>query len=291
MSRYGVIANTSQSQSVFIQSADPVDMQTRVNAALAALAPTALIVEINLVGAGDGHTFVMEIVHAAVPADPVAGPYPVSRGLLVLAGFLRIRCFVAGDAQEFQVQRARAIAGVTGNLIDEFTAGGSKGTRIMGVIVEATLGGVLPFTPVGNIGGDGLGNPIVAGDTMLIGAAGAGINTVGGQQMFRSPAAGILEYTGSMPLSVAVNAGVTLSLAVEFAATLQIISDPLGTPIVERSISFALVAGLIGHVGLAAGQIPLNPGAQLALRIANLAAGGSGTLVGAYIAAIPSVLF
>lgn len=114
---------------VFVQSADPVDLQNRVNAALATLNadPNALLViAMNLAGAGDGHTFVVEIL-ATTPVNVASGtPFDPAAAT--------VRCYMAADAFELAVQRGRVLP-LTTAIADEQLAGAAQGTRFMGMIV------------------------------------------------------------------------------------------------------------------------------------------------------------
>ena len=124
----------------FVQSADPDDLRRRVNEAIVALnlriqsfGPPPIFVALNLAGAGDGHTFVVEIIEAPPPIlTPVGG-----LGLL-FAITPRVVCYMASSREELPVQRAAALARAglaIATLEDEQVAGSEQGQRFMGMIL------------------------------------------------------------------------------------------------------------------------------------------------------------
>jgi hypothetical protein len=134
MSRYGNVAATVASTKRFVQSSDPTDLETLVNAQLAAIfaiGTAQAIAAISLAGAGDGDTFVVEITHA--PAVSVNG------GIITAA---LCGCYIASDAQELAVARSALDAEIGSPIpaiADEQLAGASKGTRFMGLVVLGTV--------------------------------------------------------------------------------------------------------------------------------------------------------
>lgn len=132
MSVYANITPTAAARADFAQSSDPADLQARVNAVFTVLAGIAnqRVAIINLGGAGDGHTFVVEILSAPVANLVGSGLDPA-----VLSAF----CYMAADAFELAVQRARESASIPlgRDLGDEQFAGAAQGTRFMGLMITA----------------------------------------------------------------------------------------------------------------------------------------------------------
>jgi hypothetical protein len=130
MSTYGTIkANTTSAGFAFFESADPLDLQNRINAALAVIetvSPARAITSLTLAGAGDGHTFVVLVSHAAVT--------DVNGGLVFPAG---VQCYLASDSQQLTLARQALVLPQGTIVIDEQLAGSSKGTRFMGMNVGA----------------------------------------------------------------------------------------------------------------------------------------------------------
>jgi hypothetical protein len=132
MSRYGSINVTGPASLLtrIVQSAEPNDLASRVNAAIAALPGGYVVVGITLAGGGDGHTFTVTM-EAGAAAD-VTGGFTAPPA---------VACFLASEAEAMQI--ARAAAGPTsGPFADTQVAGSSKGTRFMGLVVTGdVLGG------------------------------------------------------------------------------------------------------------------------------------------------------
>ncbi len=67
MTTYGTIASGTARQQKFIESAEPLDLQTRVNDYLGSILggdPVKAVASMTLAGGGDGHTFVVFIESA-----------------------------------------------------------------------------------------------------------------------------------------------------------------------------------------------------------------------------------
>lgn len=92
----------------YIQSADPADMEARVNALLAELAAEAPdrqweISFIGIAGAGDGHTFVTELRFFDNAAAGISGD-----GIELSTSPTRVFFYMAADARELPQHRALA---------------------------------------------------------------------------------------------------------------------------------------------------------------------------------------
>jgi hypothetical protein len=142
MANFGIITTGAQVFSRVAESADPVDLALRVNAALDELALITVEVapdifqplfvsNMELAGGGDGHTFVVSIT-----AAPFVGGGPGG----LLPGEIRAACFLASEAEAIVLARAAAIAAMPAppvTIIDELLAGASKGTRFMGLFITS----------------------------------------------------------------------------------------------------------------------------------------------------------
>lgn len=111
----------------YVQAADPVVLQTRLNALFAAFAanPNLRIASITLAGAGDGHTFVVELVRVLVT--------DIIGGVGLDPAQLTATCYMAADAFELSAQRNKVTPATP--IGDEQLAGASQGTRFMGLIL------------------------------------------------------------------------------------------------------------------------------------------------------------
>jgi hypothetical protein len=134
-----------------IESADPADMEKRVQAALdEVVAQNVLIAaaypgvadvllslaDCDLAGAGDGHTFVFTMFFVPQVLNNLAGLLSDSPPGTLLPELFRFNFAVAGerDALESQIQDAIARGiGVNENMITifQFLRGAAKGTRFM----------------------------------------------------------------------------------------------------------------------------------------------------------------
>lgn len=135
MSRYAVVNSTAVSLLRIVESADPDDLARRVNIALSEInadVNNLTLTELRLAGAGDGHNFIVLLL-GVLPANVT----PI--GPAVDPGLVRALCYMASDASELAVQRARAIteAGLSSDIIDEELAGAAQGERFMGIILSS----------------------------------------------------------------------------------------------------------------------------------------------------------
>lgn len=282
MSRYGSIASAlANAQQLRIQSADPTDMQTRLNAALTALAIGSVITAIDLVGAGDGATFLATVTYTPA-TDPANAPAGIVKGG---ATSVQVRCWVAGDGTQFGVQRALALTGVTAVISDEITAGASQGTRLMGLAVITSETGFLGTN--GGIEAVAMGTALAAGSNLVIGAVAAGMTLTSTTLLFDMPAVGRLRYRCNVQGIFLVIAEISLVQVVSFTGHLDIVKDPAGAPIQQGDgTNYTLVADQKGYVGATA-VVALTANEELGLRISDIGVGGSGTLDTARIRAIP----
>lgn len=148
--RFGTIIDPATETAAFAQSADPEDMQSRVNAILAdifAAEPARAVTAISLGGGGDGHTFVT-VVQSAETTDVVGGITDPGSSVV---------CYMGADSKELAVQRA-ALPPTASFVADEQIAGGAKGTRFM-VLITLTNDQVVPSGPTGSTGGAGPAGP------------------------------------------------------------------------------------------------------------------------------------
>ena len=136
MTTFGTIAAGAPSSTVFVESAQADDLQTRVNAALIAIfaeeEPQA-VAAITLAGGGDGHTFVV-VIESAAATDVDGGFLALGEGPGVL-----VVCYLASESEALEIAReslATELAEVA--IADEQLAGGAKGTRFMGMVVAGT---------------------------------------------------------------------------------------------------------------------------------------------------------
>jgi hypothetical protein len=146
VSRYATVIDTSLSRADFFQSANADDLEARVNARLAgfSLVPTVRLAALNLSGAGDGHSFVVEILSVLDPGalEDVAVIVNPNTPSATPGSILRVICYVASDVPNLNQQRATQInqfLASTGTLfdkiLDEQMAGGAKGLPFMGMIL------------------------------------------------------------------------------------------------------------------------------------------------------------
>lgn len=121
----------------FVESAEPSDLENKVNAALAALAAEnfTLAPMITLSGGGDGHVFVVNIVGAKVGANVVIqGQLIPSTGPFGCRAF----CYFASDSEALVPACDQAMARLIAStlpFIDSQIAGASQGTRFMGMLL------------------------------------------------------------------------------------------------------------------------------------------------------------
>lgn len=171
MSRYGSVAITGPASVLtrIVESAEPSDLQARVNAAISGLPGGYVVVNLTLAGAGNGGLFTVTI-EAGAAAD-------------VTGGFISppsVTCFLASEAEALTIA-ARASLPTSGSLADTQVAGSSLGTPFMGMTVRGSVAGVTGPTgafggPTGPTGGTG---PTGAGPTGPTGSTGpTGTNAI-----------------------------------------------------------------------------------------------------------------
>lgn len=132
MSNYGTVSAGKTVNTAVVQSANPEDLQRRVNAVIAKIAqpPGAnLIASMTLAGAGDGHTFTVTIEWA--PGGDFA-----EGGLTPGDG---VACYMASQSEALLA--ARIAAGGSGPFADSQVAGASGGSRFMGMLVFGVIQG------------------------------------------------------------------------------------------------------------------------------------------------------
>jgi hypothetical protein len=136
MTQYATVL-LSDTVTTFIQAAEADLMASKLNALLQSDLGTEVI-SLTLAGAGDGHTFVTEVVTSGNPIT--TGPFSTFDGEDALIG-----CYLAASEETLAVARAATVTFMQAQpppnpgdllvLTDEQVAGSSKGTRFMGLIV------------------------------------------------------------------------------------------------------------------------------------------------------------
>ena len=268
MTTFGIIPDPTVATFKSIQSADPVDLQTQVNAYLASLGSN-LVMSIVLAGGGDGFMFVVDI--ESVPVTVLGG------GGLIASG-VAVRCFLAGTSEE--LARAKTAAGVPPpvssiaySALDEQLAGASKGQRFMGMTVF--LYNSIPVLP-GPLAITASSSPTaIPGGGAVDADLGAFAGAANG---FAITAPKVLSYTSTAPAVVLIEASVTVELDVTHDFTVEIVSDPTGTDTVLASqVSNVEVSGKSTNVSvIGVCEIPLN-GTKFGVRVTG--AGGTGSIV------------
>jgi hypothetical protein len=241
MSNYGIVTDPSLATTAVLQSADPADLQDKVNTYLASLdSQTTLVTDITLAGAGDGHTFVALVQSA--PEGSAQGGLPCGNTVGILP--TQVRCFLAGTAED--MLRAQAAAGVPSAVLgvgysamDVQVAGSSKGTRFMGMTVFMIDSVPTPIasplciaqrhvTPQAI---SGAGTVLVSFDTLVQN----GTN-------FSLPVATSVRYLGKKSVEALVDLSIAVELTTAGAVTVDLVSDPNGTP--------SILASMPGSVGV-----------------------------------------
>jgi hypothetical protein len=129
----------------YIQSADATGMEAAFTAAIAAivaanakpLAPQLNVVDVDIAGGGDGHTFVVRFLLSTAPAALSWTPTVLPK--------VRGRFWMGSDAEALEAYQEAAIASLRSGTtqIDKIAvglAGAAKGTRFMAFIAaEAVL--------------------------------------------------------------------------------------------------------------------------------------------------------
>jgi len=236
-------ARASAFTTLMVQSSDPANLQALIEAALLANAGSTIpnnqvIIGIKLAAAGDGHTFVCLIDIAdsgdVVDGNPLDGTNVVGGVPVALSAF---RCYTGGDAQELLRAKSAivpppAIAAFSTTfpflVADEQLEGGSKGTRFMGLVVYSST-----LTANGNDQSRAIADtttstalvaatPLIATFTAL---TARNFSLTGGGQA--------ITYIGLQAQLFALHASVTVeeTPAGPNTVTVDIVSDPLGTPV------------------------------------------------------------
>jgi len=114
---------------IFIQTADAVEMAARLNAILQA---DTLVASLALAGAGDGHTFVVSVETTETATGPLGDDS-------VIGCYLGASEQALGVAKQAMVTELLALTppspGQVLSIIDEQIAGSAKGTVFMGMLV------------------------------------------------------------------------------------------------------------------------------------------------------------
>jgi hypothetical protein len=225
-----------------VQSADPVDLETRVNAALADLAANpievapgvflpAIVSSIDLAGGGDGHTFVVTITASPVVSGGFGGFLPAT---------ITVACYLASEAEAIAAARAATFARFFGDgfsqLLDEDLEGASKGTRFMGIMVTGADAAIAEL----------LLQPTIYFYDLTEAASGVVIpitapavpEVVTGAYTLISPniplveiSPGVLEYTGQKTFGAVVRARVAVRRAAMGADVVAHVGILLGNPL------------------------------------------------------------
>jgi hypothetical protein len=153
MSRYFIrTVNTTGLAIRIVESSDADDLQRRVRAALDELETATNggnLLVCNLAGEGDGPNYTVELIavplNTATPTSVVymaGGAVPVQEPLSLVG--LTATCYMAQEPGSILLQRSRALADsgivATTPLYDELQAGGSKGLRVMGLLLHQETG-------------------------------------------------------------------------------------------------------------------------------------------------------
>lgn len=131
MSYYGVADANALIVGVAVQSADPADLTRQAQAMIAAIPANHKIMSANLVGAGDGHTFVFESEYAPMV---LSGLDPTT---------VVVQAFLFSSIADFQQNRDAALVALLAKLsapnilTDTLISGASQGTRFMGLLLAA----------------------------------------------------------------------------------------------------------------------------------------------------------
>lgn len=158
MTTFAIVSNDSLAIHSYVQSAEPRDLARRITAAfvaLNALPGNVLITSVNLAGAGDGHTFVVEIVAAEAVNVIGVGLDP---------GAIEAFCYMAADAFELALARSRVLD-TTDPIGDEQIAGAAQGTRFMGLVLTGLVFSIVEgvLQQMFSDGGTALPRTVIAG--------------------------------------------------------------------------------------------------------------------------------
>lgn len=223
---------------VMVQSADPTDLQNKVNAAILAAPQSTVITDITLAGAGDGHTFVVLIEFAS---NAVGSPLFADAGTVV-------RCYLAGEAEALLAAKTAAgTPGVLFNLSDEQLAGSSKGTRFMGMSVfssTSTPASAPPYAIVNRT------TPSAAAlgpyNVIFDNGVAPGLN-----QFSFTPPSDTVVYTGPVALLGNLDASLTVTAAAGSIVQLTFVNDPSGAnTLIGAPVDVVLLAGGFENVSM-----------------------------------------
>lgn len=245
MTTFGTIGTPANATSVFVEAADPAILQNLVNAALRSVDGTeSVVTSLTLAGGGDGHPFSV-LIESALSGD-------VQGGLVgTIAGELgtTVRCYLGSDPEALAASKSAAgipapVGPAPYSLIDEQLAGGAKGQRFMGMSVfESSAipsGTNSPFALAIDSSTQSLG----AGSTILVFAGLSNAN------QFDLPATQTVRYIGTNAIQALIEASVTVGVGAGGAFTVDIVSDPLGTPSVIATMKGQVAAGEFDNVSV-----------------------------------------
>jgi hypothetical protein len=230
MSRYGTVLDATNLKTVYLESSDPLDLETKVNLAIqtiGAMDTPQLIADVTLAGAGDGFSFIVCIEYAPLTA--------MDGGLLAVGTFVFM--YLAATAQELAVKRAALFpAPLTDSVVDSQLAGSSQGTRFMGMVVTGLQSGIDANNAQGLMGFDSETDTLsIANTGVLVPLLSAGMVLQTGADRFDRPAAGVLRYIGSGTILAHVHAVVSCCMPAAVAALhamrMGIVKAPAGTPV------------------------------------------------------------
>ncbi len=231
---------------LFIESADPVDLQDKVNAAIGALdTETSVLTNITLAGAGDGHTFVV-LVEVSDPSLTTSGlPAGTQLGTVPT----QVRCDLGGSDEELVKARLGVgvpppvVAGeppltIPYALVDEQVSGGAKGQRFMGMEIYTIVSVPQGIALRPRVLGIGTVNQALgAGQTVLTFAS------IDDESKFDLISPQEIGYLGNQSLVVLVEASVSVTQNGAGDFSVAIVKDPLGAADVVASMTSHTGAG------------------------------------------------
>lgn len=254
MTSFGTIGGGAESAPILVEASDPQTLQDLVNAEIEAIdGQVSLITAITLAGSGDGHMFSV-LIETGLVADVDGGLFPFLSG----ATGTVVRCYLGSDPES--LLRAKQAAGVPPpaggiapyGITDEQLAGGSKGQQFMGLTVfsaaSVPVNGNSPRVRALVTSTQALG----AGSTILA------FSGIADENLFSLPAAQTVRYDGLSALAAKVEASVSVGLTAAGDFTVDIVTDPLGTPNVLASQKSHVAAGEFDDVTVL-GFVTLEP--------------------------------
>lgn len=282
MTQYAIAGAGADITSEYIQASDAETLADLVNKYLSTFTSGNIITAINLAGAGDGHSFVVMIESAESEAD-------VDSGGLAAAG-TQVTCYAAATGPE--LTRARIAAGsptpfvnpspppdaVDWTAYDNQFAGGSQGALFLGLTVWQ-LSSLSPTFNTPSVMG-AISGSLVAGENILTidSEASVGFDDVGTQGV---------QWLGDTNTAFLADTTVLVQLTAASAfpahVTLAFVVDPLGTPVVVKTMEGVVLAAngfapisLPVIVGLTTPAFSV-PGSKLGIRL-TVPAGGAGSI-------------